>query len=86
MSKNDGILKDLFFAIGVATVAVGSAYLIGKMVKSKLNIESESSFGEGCICTGCDDDSSTLDADEANDEDTEIYSSQDSELINEDEI
>ena len=56
MAREDGLFKDLFFAIGVATVALGATYLITKAVKKRLNDENESIFGEGCICTESKDD------------------------------
>ena len=56
MAREDGFLKDLFFAVGVATVALGTAYLVTKTVKKKLNIENESIFGEDCICVQNDEE------------------------------
>ena len=56
MAREDGLFKDLFFAIGVATVALGATYLITKAVKKRLNGENESIFGEGCICADCNED------------------------------
>ena len=56
MAREDGFLKDLFFAVGVATVALGTAYLVAKTVKKKLNIENESIFGEDCICVQNDEE------------------------------
>jgi hypothetical protein len=59
MAREDGFLKDLFFAVGVATVALGTAYLVAKTVKKKLNIENESIFGEDCICVQNDEEDTT---------------------------
>ena len=84
MAKNDGILKDLFFAIGVATVAIGSAYVIGKIAKKKFNIENEMIVGGDCICSDKEDDQVESDTDAEDDDVFEGFD--DDEGASEDEI
>ena len=85
MANNDGILKDLFFAIGVATVAIGSAYIIGKVAKKKLNIENEMIVGGDCICSDEEDDDTDTESDNADGDDV-LEGFDSNEEINEDEI
>ena len=83
MAKNDGILKDLFFAIGVATVAIGSAYVIGKIAKKKLSIENEMIVGGDCICSDKDDQ---VESDTDTEDDDVFEGFDDDEGASEDEI